>query len=222
MKALTTKRSNHFKDLTGKVYGRLAVVSFAGIVSGGMSSWLCRCECGTEKTVRISLLQSGRTKSCGCLQKQSRFTHTCTHGATAVHSEVRMEYGNWSTMKSRCYNPNSDRFHTHGARGIIVCERWKNSFQYFLDDMGKKPPHMTLERVNNDGNYEPSNCVWATSKQQANNKRTNHKLELNGAVMNVCQWAEKLGIKARTIHSRIMRKWTTERILSTPARAIHL
>jgi hypothetical protein len=150
----------------GNSYGRLAVLEFAGTQSG-KATFLCKCECGTEKVVAGGNLRSGGTQSCGCRQKTSRLQH----GHTA-HSVTTRTYQSWESMKARCSNPNRKEYIHYGGRGITVCERWRNSFENFLADMGERPEGKELDRYpNNDGDYEPGNCKWSTRKEQQNNRR---------------------------------------------------
>lgn len=131
---------------------------------------MCQCDCGTIITTHNAGLKSGHTSSCGCLRLE-RCRDAVTkhgHGRDGNHSKT---YRAWVHMKERCRNPNCISYPNYGARGISVCERWLDSFEHFLADMGESPRGLTLERVNNDGNYEPSNCTWATRMVQNNNKR---------------------------------------------------
>lgn len=157
-------------DLTGRRFSRLTAIRVAGRDSTGRFEYLCRCDCGQEKTVRGSNLTSGHVKSCGCLLREA--DQGITHGLS--HAP---EYIVWLSMKRRCSNPKNESFKYYGGRGIKVCDRWLHSFENFLDDMGSRPsPEHSIDRINVDGDYEPSNCRWATLSEQARNKRTsNHR-----------------------------------------------
>jgi hypothetical protein len=132
-----------------------------------------------------------------------------THGMTNTP-----EHRSWTGMKGRCINPKNKRWHRYGGRGISVCERWLESFENFYADMGPKPVGTSLERVNNDGNYEPSNCIWATPKQQQNNMRRNVFLEYRGKRLTIAQWAREIGIDRGTLRARKRRGWTVEEIFN--------
>jgi hypothetical protein len=131
----------------------------------------CICDCGNLKNVMISRLKNGLVKSCGCLQKEIiRKINIDTK--TKYNVKNNPSYKIWCYMKTRCYNKNNKDYKHYGGRGIIICDRWKNSFENFLNDMGEKPEGYSIDRINVDGNYEPSNCRWATQKEQVNNRRT--------------------------------------------------
>lgn len=123
-------------------------------------------------------------------------------------------------MQNRCYNPDNVKYHVYGGRGIVVCDRWldkKVGYQNFLLDMGRRPENCnSIDRIDNDGNYEPSNCRWASQREQMNNTRSNHVLTLNGVSLNIMQWSERVGISDRVLHSRLKRGWSVEKTLTTP------
>lgn len=128
-----------------------------------------------------------------------------THGATV--GKKTSEYKTWLGIKERCFNPNSKFYKDYGGRGITMCDRWNNSFSNFLADVGPRPPNMTIDRKDNNGNYKPGNCRWATKSEQSNNRRDNRILELGDQKMTMSQWAEKTGIKVGTIWARLDRGW---------------
>lgn len=148
-------------NLRGQRFGRLVVLELHG--QGHNARWLCKCDCGKIAGLIGAKLRSGRVKSCGCAQ------HNGKHGHARKNCESPT-YISWTRMLSRCHDPNLDNYKHYGGRGITVCERWL-SFENFLADMGERPANRSIDRINNDGNYEPGNCRWATSAEQHSNKR---------------------------------------------------
>ncbi len=158
-------------DLTNRTFGRLLVVGISHKTRDNRVYWYVRCACGSEHTILGGALREGRTRSCGCLHKEISVNRATTHGMTKTRT-----YRCWNDMKQRCYNSKARNYKYYGERGITVCKRWVDSFENFLADMGEMPKGLTLERVNNNDNYTPKNCKWATWKEQNNNKRARRKL----------------------------------------------
>lgn len=155
-------------DLTGNKYGRLTVICSNGPGTTGEMTWLCRCECGNIRIVRGSNLRKGLTSSCGCMQKEAVRKANLIHGLC----DARI-HRIWSAMKQRCYNPNATCYRNYGGRGIKVCDEWLHDFLKFKSwaEAHGYNDTLTIDRINNDGNYEPSNCRWITRAEQNKNKR---------------------------------------------------
>ncbi len=196
-------------DLSGERFGRWLVLDRD--LTKCRTSWRCRCNCGTEKSIAMYTLLNGNSKSCGCLRNEKTIlTHT-THGETRSP-----EYYTWMTMKARCCNPKSKSYCYYGARGIVICERWLNSFEFFLADMGKRPSsEHQIDRIDSNGNYEPSNCRWATRKEQGRNKSCVKIITYKGKTLRLPELADLFGINPKLLRERLQRGWTVERAIET-------
>lgn len=158
-----------YKDITGERFGRLVALNDVGRNKRGWVLWVCCCDCGNTITVPGIYLRSKNTRSCGCLQRDIARQAHIVHGHMP-HRAPTKTYNSWMGMKQRCNDPGQKHYSRYGGRGIRVCERWL-SFKNFLADMGERPAKMSLDRIDNDGNYEPGNCRWATASQQSKNQR---------------------------------------------------
>jgi hypothetical protein len=195
-------------DLTGKKFGRLTPLCLHG-KRGRQNTWLCECDCGNQHIATASLLKSGSVTSCGCAKSEPK------HGEL-VGGECSSEYTCWRNMKQRCYNSRNPEHKNYGARGISVCESWKNSFEAFLADMGRKPTaDHSIDRINVNGDYEPENCRWSTIEKQNDNKRQSILITAFGETLSLTAMAKKHGINPETFKYRL-RFVSPEEALSTP------
>lgn len=205
-----------FVDRTGKRYGKLVAVERVLACRFNREVevlWLCKCDCGRTKIVPSSSLASG-AKSCGC-RKKGRLRGLTSHGLSNSP-----EYRSWLLARKRCNDPATRGYKRYGGRGIIVCDKWANDFLAFLQDVGFKPtPKHTLDRIDVDGNYEPGNCRWATSKEQARNQSNNVLVNYAGRTQCISAWAEEYGIRVSTLYGRLTtQRWNIGRALTEPIR----
>jgi hypothetical protein len=200
----------NFKDLTGLRFKGLLVLKYTRTCSSGSALFECKCDCGVIKEIKGKSLLSGNTSTCGCRHKEDGFT------AAAAGTKRRNHplYNTWKSMKGRCNNKNGSDYKYYGGRGISVCERWRDSFTNFIVDMGERPKGYSIERINNDGNYEPGNCKWASKSEQGYNKRTT-KLKPEWV-----EAAKQNNISLDSLYRRIIeRKMPPEEAILKPMRA---
>lgn len=206
------------KDLIGIKFGKLTIQSIS-INKGKDGSKLVMAICDCGKTVEKPLrhLKSGNTSSCGCLHIEMAKMINYKHGMYLTRTNKI-----WKQMKIRCLNPNHSTYKSYGGRGIKVCDRWLNSFEDFLKDMGHPPtPSHTLDRINGNGNYCPENCRWATRIEQASNTSRNVLLDFKGERMTMAGWSRKTGLSAGAIRHRFLDLgWSAEKTLTTPKMGI--
>lgn len=195
-------------DYIGFKFGRLTVTSEAD-PSGQMRKVNASCECGNNAVFFLKNLKKGHTQSCGC-----RHLEIITRHGNSTRAATSPEYGSWSSMHSRCNNQNDLAYVNYGGRGISICPAWNADFVIFLRDMGPRPVGTSLDRINVNGNYEPSNCRWATKKMQVNNTRVSVFIEHAGVRMTMTQWSEHLGISLKRIAYRVAHNWPAEMALS--------
>lgn len=199
------------EDLTGQRFSRLVAVSLEpGTTRAGRARWLCQCDCGRTCVVDALSLKQSNTRSCGCLHRKRSSSSTRTfHGLTKTRA-----YQQWKAMRRRCQNENSSSFPRYGGRGIKVHPRW-DDYLPFLEDMGPCPPKHTIERINNDGDYEPGNCRWATRYEQARNRSDNVRVA-SGRI--VADEARLNGIKPSIVYNRVNQYgWPLEEAVKTPS-----
>ncbi len=202
----------NFKNLIGKRFARLTVVSRAANTSGGRAKWNCVCDCGHTTVASTSNLNSSHTKSCGCLGVESTKKSNTTHGLYK-HPEYKL----WLGMKNRCHNPKNKSFSKYGAKGVSVCSRWQNSFASFVEDMGPRPSlDCSIDRIISSKGYSPNNCRWATQIEQQNNRGNNKKIIHNGQTLTLAQWSRFLGGNVHLVHSRLSLGWTEKEAVTIP------
>lgn len=196
-------------DMVGKKFGRLTVIRRSP-KRGNCISWECRCDCGKEITTQGTSLRSGHTKSCGCYQREAVSAANTTHGLS--RSDLFMV---WAGMMERCYNPKARGYESYGGRGITVCKRWR-IFDNFHKDMSPRPAGTTLDRIDNDKGYMPSNCRWATAQEQAENKRRNHVLMIDGVqYLTATSACRAAGVSQATFYRRVSRGMTPQDALDS-------
>lgn len=205
---ITNKRT---KDLAGQRFGRLVALGFVGTDNGRKAKWLCKCDCGPFIVTLGESLTKGRTVSCGCFRREKTIEKNFRHGLSNSP-----EYITWNGIKARCENPNEAAYANYGGRGVRMCARWRHNFGKFLDDMGPKPgPEYSIERIDNNGNYEPDNCKWATRQEQNDNSRHNHLVEFQGQTRTMSQWSRLIGVNVGTLFNRLRTGWSIEDALTT-------
>jgi len=182
------------REIIGKKFGMLTALKHVGETSLGRYRFECLCDCGKTVIRGQDSLTRGSSISCGC----QRFEKYRTHGMTNTPT-----FGSWQSIIARCERPSSISYQYYGAKGVTVCERWRHSFEAFLEDMGPRPNGMSIDRINSTGNYEPGNCRWATITEQNNNKSDTRLITFNGKTMNMSAWAKEIGTSPSSLHSRI-------------------
>lgn len=198
------KQLNRVKNLTGMRFGRLVVLDL-DYRKNRKTYWMCQCDCGNIKSVRSDSLQDGSVRSCGCLHRE-----TAAKQANSIHkhkqSGTRL-YEIWQSMKSRCNNPNNARYARYGGRGIRVCDEWMNDFSAFYQwaNANGYREDLTIDRIDNDGDYDPSNCRWASGKEQSRNRSTNVDIKIGNSTRTLTEWCEIFEVDSKTIFARYYR-----------------
>jgi hypothetical protein len=196
-------------DLAGQRFGRLLVLAPTENSKTGFTRWVCRCDCGNEISTYTNGLRSGHAKSCGCINKEQQRDRHLTHGMSATKL-----YKAWVGMIGRCENKSNSAYKNYGGRGIKVCDRWKN-FENFAIDVGDRPISMTLDREDNNGNYEPSNWRWATWNTQSTNKRNTVFLTFEGETLPLADWARRMNTTGGVLKKRFEKFNTVHPLKST-------
>lgn len=214
-----TKRP-YRKDLTGLMVGRWTVLREVEprVNAHGWRRryWLCRCECGTEKEVDGGSLRGKYTLSCGCLRDEITRKKFAIHGEGSTKRRT-FEYSVWAGIVKRCCNQRAPNYRIYGGRGITICDRWRNSFVAFLEDMGRSPSRKhSIDRIDNNGHYEPGNCRWATRREQGLNKRANRLLAWRGETKPMAEWARLMGLTTQLVWMRLSMGWSVAEALGTP------
>ena len=205
-------------DLTGQRFGRLTVIGEASHdMKTHVIKWYCRCDCGKITKVRIGNLRSGHTQSCGCLLREKLLASVITHGK----SYTRL-YKIRNGMRQRCRNKNCKSYPTYGGRGIKVCDEWENSFEAFYKWAMENgyADNLTIDRIDVNGNYEPSNCRWADKFTQDNNRRSSHFITVGEKTYTLSEWGRIKGLKPEVIYKRLSRGWKPEEAIMGKKEAV--
>lgn len=196
-----------FKNIAGQRFGKLvAIRRVENLPPYGQARWLFQCDCGKEHVAFGYTVLHLNVKSCGCAQHERHAQ--LRHGQTGTP-----EHYTWAAIRQRCENPKCRAYPHYGGRGIKVCDRWQ-TFENFYADMGARPEGMTLDRIDNDGDYAPDNCRWATTKQQVRNRRVSGSYMHNGQSMSLSEWAERMGLPYQTVWTRFRNGWRGEKLFS--------
>lgn len=193
----------------GNIYNKLTVLSQSGVDHKQYKLWLCQCECGNKKIVRSIRLTQNITKSCGCIRKigilKSRFRHK-SKKINKIKTTKQIIRTIWCAMKARCYNKNNENYKNYGGRGISICERWLLFDNFYIDMHDLYKSGLSIERINNDGNYIKSNCKWIPTNEQSKNSRQVRKFTISGVTQNIHDWAKEFGMNRATLQYRLNKK----------------
>lgn len=205
------KPNRALQDLTGQVFHRLTVVEYAGRSTDGRILWRCNCECGAKGVVAVAKrLKNGQVKSCGCLMRETRGASSVTHGRSRT-----AEHRIWCGIITRCTNTGRNESRNYVSRGIGICERWRKSFTAFLEDMGPRPsPKHSVERIDNDREYCPDNCKWATRDVQSRNTRRTKLITHDGVTLCMKDWAKRIGMRYGTLYHYLTHGKTLQEVIA--------
>lgn len=209
--------SPRIKDRRGQRYGRLVARELVGTDKHGSALWLCDCDCGQRKTTTANHLMSGRVKSCGCLWAEINKGIATVPGNKEKKTRL---YVIWCSMKQRCDNPKNKAYPLYGGKGVTYCEEWREfaAFREWALANGYKS-HLTIDRIDCDGNYKPSNCRWVTRRQQNNNRSNNRRITFRGETLPLSTWAKRIGIHRASLAERLDRGWSIAEALTTPKKS---
>ena len=206
-------------ELSGMRFGRLTVLALSH-KKNQRYYWACSCDCGNFCAIAGNKLRNGHTQSCGCYKSYRNSVTHFKHGHCKSQKLRSSEHKTWGSMIQRCHDEKCKSYPRYGGRGIKVCDAWRNDFSVFLNDMKEKPsPSHSIERIDNNGNYEPSNCKWATKLEQANNRRNTYEVEWQGEPIQLKYLCKNLNLPYHTIWQRLERLgWDIEKAINTPSR----
>lgn len=211
--------ANNRIDLIGKRFGRLTVLSYSHKDKRHRLFWLCICDCGNKTTPRGDLLKSGGTKSCGCFNRELIKERAAQRRLGGRVKDERL-YGIWSGIKQRCFDVGCTEYHRYGARGINVCDDWKNDYQKFKEwalENGYSSK-LSIDRIDVNGNYTPENCKWSTPKEQANNRRNSIRVTYKNKTRTLAEWSEVLNMNYSCLYGRIKGGWEIELAFTKPSK----
>lgn len=209
MTNIKLSKSPKFVNLTGNKYNYLTVISYTE-----NSRWLCKCVCGKEKIICGHHLKARRTQSCGCLHKENAAKINFLHGKSNTAENLA-----WKNIKQRCLNPKNKHYKNYGGRGITICDRWRDSFENFLEDMGERPsPKHSIDRIDNNQGYYKENCKWSTKSEQNSNKRNSNNAIYKDKRTTLVSLAKEYNIKKSTLNNRLHLGWSLEKAIETPVR----
>lgn len=207
--------ANKYYSYIGQKFNSLTITDFLGKPKGKHYCFRCKCDCGNETIVRVGRVLNGVTKTCGCQGKGYNY-----HDSDRLSQKFPKLYSVWNTMRHRCYNPKNCKYKNYGGRGIVVCKEWAYKFKpFFKWAMANGYQNgLTIDRIDVNGNYEPTNCRWITMREQYRNRTDNRYVTYKGETKPVVQWCEDLGLPYSTIRARILVGWTPERAFTTPVK----
>lgn len=216
---MTVTRMSRVIDLCGSRFGKLTVLFFSHISENQGAFWDCKCDCGNIKSISGINLRKGKTKSCGCIQKEWAKNHAIDSFTTHGQSKSGT-YQSWKSMLDRCNNNDVDHVRLYKSKGITVCERWY-SFENFYADMGDRPAGKSIDRIDRRGNYEPSNCKWSTQTEQIRNRSTTVMVTVDGKTLPLYDWQDISGVNGFTIKARLKMGWDAHKAVFYPVQIHH-